>query len=189
MNMKPTCTEWSRRQLSDKQRSRHALTLLELVIASSMLAVVITSLSLVMRTARTTWEANDNDYAAMHHAHTVARHFVRQARQARRVTALPPAGDSITLEFPDGSQRTWNHVSGTQDFGDTVFLTLSSTAQRIPLATDIRDLSFTGFEANGITVAKDVGKIRLVEVRVTTVLPRGTNPQQSVASKVWIRSW
>jgi hypothetical protein len=165
------------------------VTLLELLIASSMLAVILTSLSLVLRTARTAWEANDNDYGALHHGHTVARHFVRQAREARMVSSLPSSGDAITLEMHDGSQHTWSHVSSSGELADVVFLTLSTTGRQIPLAYNIRDLSFTGYEADGVSLATEVDDVRLVEIRVTVVLPRGAQPQQTVSSRVWIRAW
>lgn len=171
------------------RRRRRGVTLLELVIASSMLAVIMTSLSMVMRTARVAWEANDNDYAALHHGQTVARHFVRQAREARSVKRLTNGGDNISLQLRDGSQLTWDHVGNSGGNTDVVLLSFSTSGQQIPLAYNIRNLSFTGYEADGKTVATDVDDIRLVQVNVTVVLPRGSNPQQTFSSKVWIRSW
>ncbi len=84
---------------------RKGLTLLEVVIAGSMLAVVMTSLSLVLRTARTSWEANDNDYGSIHYAHTVALHFVREAREARSVASF--AANDVAFTLRDGSQLGW----------------------------------------------------------------------------------
>ena len=169
------------------KRRRSALTLLELVIASSMLAVVVTSLSLVLRTARSSWEINDSSFGALQHAHAVARHFVRQAREAASVTALTGGGTSIGLQLRDGSQLTWSHASSGGGFTDVVLVTFSATGDQIPLAYDIRNLSFIGYEADGTTVTTAADDIRLVQVNVTVATPGGAT--QTVSSMVWIRAW
>ena len=162
--------------------------MLELVIAGSMMAVVMTSLSIVLRTGRVAWEANDNDYGAMHHAHAVATHFIRQAREARGVANLGASGEFVTLEMRDGSTVSWSLSSGGGGSAGQVIVS-SSSGVVTPLARSISNLSFTGYRADGVTVATDIDDIRLLMISVSVDLPRGYGSRQTVASKVWIRSW
>tara|TARA_R110002049_G_scaffold27321_2_gene94116 strand:- start:232997 stop:233485 length:489 start_codon:yes stop_codon:yes gene_type:complete len=162
--------------------------MLELVIAGSMMAMVMTSLSIVLRTGRVAWEANDNDYGALHHAHAVATHFIRQARETRGVVMIDSDGKSITLQNRDNSTVTWALSGGDSDIGHQVVVSTSSGSAS-PLAHSISDLSFTGYRADGVTVETDVDDIRLVMISVSVDLPRGHGSRQTVFSKVWIRSW
>ena len=162
--------------------------MLELVIAGSMMAMVMTSLSVVLRTGRVAWEANDNDYGAMHQAHAVATHFIRQAREAREVVDIGTTGEFITLEMRDGGTVTWSLSAGGGGTSNQVIVS-SSSGSVSPLAHSIGDLSFIGYRADGITVETDVDDIRLVMISVAVDLPRGHGSRQTVSSKVWIRSW
>ncbi|RMF42689.1 MAG: prepilin-type N-terminal cleavage/methylation domain-containing protein [Planctomycetota bacterium] len=175
MNTKRPCTK------------RRGVTLLELVVASSMLAVVMTSLTLVLRTTRASWETNDNDFAAIHHAHTVVRHFVRQAREATDLLAL--TGNSVQLKFRDGSTQTWSHTANGNGYTNVVQVVYSNSSQVVPLAYGIKNLSFRGFKADGVTPTTVLDDIYVVEVTATVLIPGKANAPQSVASKAWIRSW
>ncbi|MCA9125979.1 MAG: hypothetical protein KDB22_02800 [Planctomycetales bacterium] len=169
--------------------SRRGVTLLEMVIAGSLLAVVVTSLSVVLRTARVAWEVSDDDYAAMHYAQSVARHFVRQAREARTVTSMPAGGAGISLQLRDGSTLTWQHIpagDGTRE--NVVFVTFSDSGQQIPLAYNISNLSFTGYAADGVTATTNLADIRLIEIRVAALVSGGSKVQTEMA-KVWVRAW
>ncbi len=164
---------------------RKGLTLLEVVIAGSMLAVVMTSLSLVLRTARTSWEANDNDYGSIHYAHTVALHFVREAREARSVASF--AADDVAFTLRDGSQLGWRFEPN----GDSgvVYVRSSRIGEESPLAFGIHNLSFTGYLPDGITPATNLEEIALIEVQVSVRMARSSNSIQTIASRVWIRTW
>ena len=167
---------------------RRGVTMLEVIIAGSMLAMVMTSLSVVLRTSRVAWEANDDDYGAMHQAHAVTRHFVRQAREASRVNAINTS--SITLEMQDGDTLTWRHLPGTiNGLTDAVMVNSTSVATESALAYQVRKLTFTGFKADSVTATKTASEVRVIEIAAEVVLPRGKGVTQTVASKVWIRSW
>ncbi len=177
--------------MNTKRRStkRNGLTLLELVIASSMLAVLMTSLSVVLRTARVAWDTSDGDYSAMHHASTIARHLVREAREAREVTYLSPAGSEIELLLSNGRKIRWSHAASSGSMTDVVLVTNTTLGTSEPIAHGIRNLSFVGYEADAQTVATKIQDIQLIEVQVTVDTPSAASAQQTVRSMVWIRSW
>lgn len=179
MNMK-------RRYTSRARRS--GLSLLELVVSSAMLAVIVTSLSLVLRTARSAWDTAESDYGSLHHAHTIARHFVRQAREAASVSSLASNGRSVTLLLRDGDSVTWTYTAGgTGKYQDAVNVTHSGTGQTSPLAYGIRELNFVGYDANSAITATPQD-IQLLEITVTVGIGKGT-VTRDVKSSVWVRAW
>ena len=153
-----------------------------------MLAIVVTSLSLVLRTARTAWDRAESDYGVLHHAHTVARHFVRQAREASAVTAHSTNGRSITLRLRDGNEVSWTFTPGTTgNYSDVVTVGYSSSGEQGPLAYGIRELNFVGYDANS-NITSTVEDIQLVKVTVTVGIGR-RSALRNVTSYVWIRTW
>jgi hypothetical protein len=162
------------------------MSLLELVIATSMLALVMTTVSVVLRTGRQAWEAHTADYERIEAAHGTLRHAVRQVRQASRVFAITPSTDAsgqLSLEMPDGSVVVWDHDDATNvmNYGIT-------TADAL-LARNIEEFRLTGFEANGTTVTVIPDDIRALRIEVTVQLPVESGGTRTVSSWAWIRSW
>lgn len=189
----PSVTKF--RDLTVKRKSRAArrrsgITMLELVVAGSMLAIVMTSLSVVLRTSRQSWEANDSDAGSLQHAHAVTRHFVRQGRESLRVEAIAADGSDVTLGMRDGTTVRWSYVASTADgMTDVVMVESSATGGKSPLAHGIHNLKFTGYQADGFTPAVKVEKIRLVKISADVLLDRNNSAKRTVSSNVWIRSW
>ncbi|MEZ6087599.1 MAG: hypothetical protein R3C05_06160 [Pirellulaceae bacterium] len=164
--------------------------MLELVIAGSMLAAVMTSLSTVMRTARLSWDAADNDYAALHQAHSVARHFVRAVRESTGVNQLQSNGTDIELRMRGGGTASWRWAAqDSNGLNNVVILGGSTVPTETTLAHNVDRLRFVGYKADGVTVAATADDIHLLEVTVVVTLPRKSGSQKQVHSKVWIRSW
>ena len=167
-----------------RKTSRRGITLLEMVIASSMLALVLTSISVVMRSGRGAWEAHEADFIRIQAAHATVRHLVRNVRQADEVVAVSASTDnsgSISLLMQDGDTLVWDHDSGTNqvNFGVTSATNL--------LAPDITGLRFEGFEADGVTPT--TVDVQCLRIEVTFDLPVATNPQRTVSSWAWVRTW
>lgn len=168
------------------RHSRRALTMLELVIASSLLTVLVTSATLLLRTSRQAWTAQEQDHQRLQSAQALLRHVVRHARQAQSVVAASGAGDasgSLSLEMPSGDIYVWNHDNaGKQvDFGVT-------TANGL-LADSIESLEFVGYEADGTTPTNNVADMQVLRVTATVDLPREVNGVKTLESWVWLRAW
>lgn len=163
--------------------------MLELVVAGSMLAGVMTSMSLVMRTARDSWEMSDTEYGVLHHMHAVGRHFVRAAREARGVASIRSDGSGITMEMRDGTTKEWAWSSASHSMKDVVTVQSSAVAQSSALAQNIASLQFVGFDADGVTTVTNPDDIRMVQVTVEVNVPKAAIPVRRMQSKVWIRSW
>ena len=162
-----------------RKTSRRGITLLEMVIASSMLALVLTSISVVMRSGRGAWEAHEADFTRIQAAHATVRHLVRNVRQAKEVVAIDSG--SISLLMQDGDILVWDHDSGSDQVNYGV------TSATNLLAPDITGLRFEGFEADGVTPT--TVDVQCLRIEVTFDLPVATNPQRTVSSWAWVRTW
>ncbi|MAD80749.1 MAG: hypothetical protein CMJ50_07895 [Planctomycetaceae bacterium] len=162
------------------------MSLLELVIATSMLAMVLAAVSMILRTSRQAWEAHRGDYARIEAAHATLRHLVREVRQADAVTSISLATDNsgqLGLLMPTGVTRLWDH----DDSDDTVNFTGTSGSGL--LANDITGLRLTGFKANGTTATTVADEVQFLKIDVTVELPREMNGTRVVSSYVWVRAW
>lgn len=166
---------------------RPAVTLLELIIASAMLATVVAATSTVLRGSLATWEGHESDQMRIDSAHATMRHLVRHIRQAQRVSSLSIATDnsgSLSLLMPSGDTYAWGHDSGT---GVVNFDTDGSADQL--LAEQITGLKFVAYQADLATATTTPDEIRAIRCTVTTELDREAGSTVTLNSWVWLRSW
>jgi len=162
------------------------MSLLELLIASSILALVMASISVVLRTSRQAWEAHEAEHARMEAAHATLRHIVREVRQADAVTDISsPSNNSgrLALRLPGGDIRVWQHDAVT----DTVRYGLGEADQL--LAPDVTGLRFVGLRTDAVTAAGLPDDVQCLRIEVTIELPRETNGTRVISSWAWVRSW
>jgi len=161
------------------------MSLLELVIATSMFAVMMTAVCMVLRTGRQVWEAHEAEFTLVEAAQATLRHVVRRVRQADQVTAISAAADdsgSLSLSLDDGTVVVWDHDANTNcvNFGIGAADSL--------LATDITALRFRGFRADGVTATTVPQEIRSLRIEVAVPLPAGAG-SGVFSSWAWLRSW
>jgi prepilin-type N-terminal cleavage/methylation domain-containing protein len=166
-------------------KPRRGLTLLELVIASSMLAILMTSVAVVLRTGRQAWEAHEADFSRLDALHATVRHIVRQVRQAKEITQISAANDNsgrLGVRMADGQEIVWDHNGSVVNCGVT-------NPDQL-LATNIATLRFVGYKADGVTATTSTADIHNIFVEATTVLPnRDVGATKTASAWIWLRSW
>lgn len=158
--------------------ARRGVTLLEVMSVATLCATMMTSSFVVLRSSYTAWQAHEADMECGSNAAAVLRHVVRNVRQCLGVSAL--SASSLTVTRADAASLTWDR-SGT----DVRFQVDAGGAQ--PVAGDIQNLTFEGYEADGTTLAADPADVQLVRVAVTTQQPAGGT--RTISTYVWVRSW
>lgn len=167
-----------------RQPARHrGVTLLEVMTAVSLSAMLMASSFVVLRSSYAAWTAHEADLDRAANATAVLRHIIQHARQATSVSAISGPADtsgSMTVIRADGSTLHWNH-------SDTRVTLAVDSATAQPLANDIQQLSFEGYEADGTTPTIEPDNVQALRTIVTTQLPSGGT--RSVSSFTWLRSW
>jgi prepilin-type N-terminal cleavage/methylation domain-containing protein len=67
---------------------RSGFSLMEMMTATTIMAVIMGSAIVVIRSGYAAWNAYEQDIDVAENAYGVLRHFVRQMRQAQDVTAI-----------------------------------------------------------------------------------------------------
>lgn len=169
-----------------RTNARRALTLLELIIASTLLATLTVAISVVLRTSRQAWEAHEGDAIRLEALHATVRHIVRAARQANSVSEISLASDTsgrIGFLMSDGTTMVWDHDGATSQVNCGV------TTPSGLLCNNITTLKFTGYKSDGTTATTTPTDVQNVLIEASVTLPRSTNATRSTSAWVWIRSW
>jgi len=158
-----------------------------LIIASAMLATIVTATATVLRGSHAAWQDHESDHARLESAHATMRHLVRHIRQAESIVSISIASDdsgSISIGMPSGETHAWDHDSGT----NTVLFDTDGTADQL-LAEHITGLKFVAYQADMATATTTPDEIRAIRCTVTTELDREVNSTVEINSWVWLRSW
>jgi type II secretory pathway component PulJ len=163
---------------------RNAFSLLELLVACSMMATIVTAATMVLRSTQTSWTAHASDQENLDAAYGTLRHITRGVRQATAVTAISNASDlsgGLSVVDPLGQTVVWDHSGTTVNYGVT-------TANSL-LATGVSELSFVGYKADGITATTVPVEVQSVVCTVKVSLQRSSTPTRTLSSRIWLRSW
>jgi prepilin-type N-terminal cleavage/methylation domain-containing protein len=166
-------------------RPWRGFSLLEMMAATTIMAVIMGSVVVVIRSGYAVWNAYEEDVAVMENGYAVLRHFVRQMRQAQAVTVISvPESTTGNLSYSTagGAVHSWSLDGSSQvNFNNGTTTNL--------LATAINQLNFIGYEADGTTPTTVVNDIQLVKCTVQVTLSLGGGTTRSVSTMAWIRSW
>lgn len=168
------------------RKKQRGMSLLEVIIASTILTVVVSSVTILMRTGREAWQATNDDQTRLEAAHATVRHIVRRVRQATSVIAVSAASEdsgNLSLLMESGEIFAWDHDSAADEVNFGV-----GTADNL-LAENITELNFKGWESDVTTSTTTAADIQLIKIRVRVALPRESNGTKTIISYVRIRSW
>lgn len=171
----------TRYAVNSRPLRRLGMTLLEIVIASTLLTGIVAGVSLVMRTGYTSWSARDGDLKKIEAAQATIRHVVRSVRQAKGIISI--SGTALSLAMPAGQTRAWSYNAAAS----TVYFGIP-TATNI-LAEGISGFTLTGYRADGTTVTSSPAQIQLIKVQVQVSLPRDVGGSRTISCLAWVRSF
>ena len=166
---------------------RTGFTLVEMIAATAIMAVLTTSSFALVRTANDAWRRHRDDVLQRGQALATLQHVIRRVRQAAQVTAISPPADMsgfLTLQMADGTTAMWDHDGAANQ---VLYGTIAPTDL---LAEGVTQVNFTGLSADGLTQSTDPTKIHAVRCLATYTLnrPAGTTTE-SVSCSAWLRAW
>jgi len=164
--------------------TRQGFSLLELLVAVTLLVSAVTAVSVLLRVNHDSWLDYKTDNLRHEAAVGVLRHMVRQIRQCEEVTAISAAGDSsgsLSVRMPDGSTIVWGHTGTNVFYGTT-------TADQL-LGNHITGLTLVGYEVDGTTPTTVVQDVHCVHVTVSYALPSRATVNRSLTASAWVRAF
>lgn len=166
---------------------RAAFTLVEVIAATAIMAVLTTSSFAIVRTAHSAWLRHRSDSEQRREAVAALQHIVRRVRQATAVAAVSTPSDvsgSLTVLMPDGTSAIWDHDAPTNrvNFGTV-------TANSL-LAQGITEMNCIALSANGTSQATTPDLAHSVRCTLKYALSRPTGSvTETVTGLAWLRAW
>lgn len=162
------------------------MTLLEVMAATTMMATIMGSAAVLVRSSYTVWQVHEADMEAAENAYATLRHIVRHARQAVGVSAISTSANTsgnLSLTMGSGDEYLWDHSGGQVLYG------VSPSAADQVLSENVNQLVFVGYEADGTTPTTVVDDIHSIHCTAQVTMPAGGGQTRNVSCRVWLRSW
>ncbi|MFN3152380.1 type II secretion system protein J [Bremerella sp.] len=167
-----------------KRTTRSGFSLLELLVAVTLLVSAVTAVSVLLRVNYATWREYQTDNLRHEAAVGVLRHMVRQIRQCEEIVTISSPADnsgSLSLLMTDGSTIVWDHSGTDVNYGTT-------TANQL-LGNNITGLTFVGYELDGTTTTTVADDVRCVRITVSYTLPDRATANRTLTANVWVRAF
>jgi prepilin-type N-terminal cleavage/methylation domain-containing protein len=173
--------------MNPTDRRPAGFTLVEVIAATAIMAVLTTSSFALVRTAHDAWRRHRDDSQQRREAIGALQHIVRRVRQASQVTAISTAADMsgfITLQMGDGTTAMWDHDGATSQ------VMYGTVTPNNILAEGVAQMNFIALTANGLALTTDPTRIHAVRCLATYTLNRPAGPvTETVSCLAWLRAW
>lgn len=161
------------------------MTLLEVVLALSLMSVISVLSAHAVRTTRQAWDIQDQRSDRLQHLSGTLAHITRGVRTARDVVSV--SGPTVTagnleITLPDDSVVKWL----LDDIEREVRYEIDGASPAHLLATGVNSLTFECFQIDGVTPTTVPADVRLIRVTASVTTPVQGTPL-SLRSTVWIR--
>jgi len=161
------------------------LTVVELVIAVSLMVVIVGVMAPLLHAVQNSWAAKEAQSESLASARAFMHHFSRHLSQALRVTAVSdPAATEGYIQFvtPDGNEVRYEVDSGS-------YIQFGSPGSLADLAGSADMLRIACYDGNDFTTAiADSNSIRFVTVEAAFRDPARLGRSQMLRTSVYIRT-
>ncbi len=168
-----------------KPRQPRAMTLLETMLAMSLLAIISVASTQAVRLAWQAWNVQDGRSDMLQHLGGTLTHITRYLRMSRNIVSVSGPTDTtgnLEVTLPDGRVAKWYRDA----VESVVRWEIDGNAPGDLLATGIDALKFECFQIDGVTPTTVPADIRMIRTTVTVTIPVQATPL-SLSSTVWIR--
>lgn len=167
-----------------KISSYRGLTILEMVLAMSITAVLFVSLVPQFSSIQNSWAAKQTTSEIIQNARVLTEHINRNLSKAVRVTAVSNSSQTngeIVFEDNEGTSYKYGVSDNYVQFG-------TAGANR-DLAGFVSQLRFWCYSLDDLAVAvTDVNSIRLIKVETTFTNPSATGRDRTFRTSVYLRT-
>ena len=172
--------------LNNKTRSCRAVTLVEMLIAFAVIAVIFAVILPQLRVTENNWDTKTGTAETLQNGRTLMDHFNHNLSKAVRITAVSnPLEINGYIEFIDNDANNIrydvNSINNYVEFGPVGHLS--------DLAGPVSHLAFSCFSATDFsTPITDVNAIRYVKVKTTMINPAKLGQDMTFSTQAYIRT-
>ncbi len=166
-------------------RLARGTTVLEMVVAMSILTIVFVTILPLFAGIRNSWDTRQADAEVVQNGRVVIEHFVRNLVKAVRIEEVSSSSDGngyIEFKATDGKHYRYEiGVSGCVRFGEVGHLS--------DLAGPVSELKFTCYSSTDLdTPTPDVDAIRFVKVAATFPTAAQLGQDKTFATSAYLRT-
>ena len=168
-----------------KERFLTGLTLLEMVIALAMMAVVFAVIVPQIRNIRTGWDSKEGIAETLQNGRVLTDHLSRNLARAVRVTAVSEPNETAGfIEFEDNDGDTLQY-----DVAANNYVEFGLVGELYELAGPVSQLQFTCYDGNDFdNPTTDANYIRFVEVQTTLTNPATRGQDKTFTFSAYLRT-
>ena len=162
-----------------------ALTILEMVIAVSIVAVIFAVIVPQFRNISNNWDSKCANSEMLQNARILMDHMNRHLSEASRVTAVSDSSQTAGyIEFEDPSENVFRYcISGNK------YVAYGTPGSVTDLAGPVTEFRFTCYNILDLeTEIMNVDKIRCIEVDVTFANVASLTQDKTFSSKIYLRT-
>jgi type II secretory pathway pseudopilin PulG len=164
--------------------ARPGTTLIELVVAISLMVIIMGATLPIVSSIRKSWEASQHSVDALQNGRVLIDHLNHHLAQAIKVTAISPTSQTLGyLEFEDydgNTQRYDVDVQGNVEYG--------LAASQADLAGPVSQFLFTCYDGNDFdTPITEVADIRYIQVQATLINAASMGQDKTLSTSVYLQ--
>ena len=170
---------------SKKQQSHHGLTMLEMVIALALMAIVFAAVLPQFKNIENSWAAKKGIADALQNGRVFTDHINRSLAQANRITAVSdPAETNGFIEFEDNAGKTMRY-----QIGNGKLIQFGDPSDLYDLAGPVTKLQFTCYAITDLdTPITDPDLVRFVKVETSFANLESLGTNQDFTAQVFLRT-
>jgi len=173
-----------RQYLRSRRRIWRALTLMETVLALTIMAVIFAAIMPLFRQIRVNWDSKEAAAETLQNGRVLIDHINRNLSKASKITAVSgPNVVSGYIEFKDNNSVTFRYDVSSS------YVEYGQTGNLSNLAGPVSQLQFTCYDYNDFnTPTTDVNSIRLVKVQTTLANSLLHSQDKTLTASVYLRT-
>ena len=171
--------------VTDKIRWSKGLTLLEMVIAIAIMAIIFSAVLPPFRNISNSWASKQGNAEVLQNGRVLVDYLNRNLAKAVRVTAVSDSSETYGyIEFEDKDGITWRC-----DIAANNYVEFGAVGDLSDLAGPVSSLRFTCYGLDDLdTAITDVDSIRFIRIEATMVNSSANGQDKSFTTKVYIRA-
>ena len=167
-----------------KRKSPSGTTLVELVVAVSLMVIVMGAVLPLISSIRNTWESSQYSIDALQNSRVLFDHLNFNLSQAIKVTDVSPVSQTLGyIEFEDADGNTQRYdvdADGNVEYG--------LVAAQVDLAGPVSQFLFTCYDGNDFdTPITEVDDIRFIKLQATAVNAAAMGQDKAFSNSVYLQ--